>query len=352
MSVGSVTSTPVQQPRMDAPVAPVETLESQQVAQPQAPESTPESEDAYEEAPVDRYGLSNAAQPLSTGGNANGPGSPGYVSGVPTMDHGQQVCDPHLGQRPLLENGQWHGGEILNRLSQLDTMGGRRGTRYDESRCGPSSTLASAVMAGQDATAGIADRLASRVTNARDRRDLEGIRDRIRGGTATNDDLSRLQDAMLRRYAASPRDGMTTGEVSRMQRELCPGTQFAADGASVVNGGERLVRNGGTETLEHGSATVDRLASMRPGESVTMFVDTDRPGSPGHNNVNHFVQAGRDQDGRLYVYDPYPRANQPNLIYQDQNPAAFEHYTTGGMGLTPPGQRPVNVIAGGTVSHP
>ncbi|MBI2568363.1 MAG: hypothetical protein HYV63_15175 [Candidatus Schekmanbacteria bacterium] len=313
---------------------------------------------ATESAFTDSYESSTnlgevGATSRSTGGDVGGPGSPDYAPSDPSLDHNRQVCDPQLSQRPAFEpGGQWDGGQILNRLSQLDTIRGPRGPQYDETRCGPSSTLSSAIMAGPEATANVADRLASHTTNAANRRDIEGIRDRVRDGSASTGDLSRLQDHMLRQYAANPRDGMTTAEVTRMQQELMPNVQLDPNGETRTADGVRATPRPG-HTVEEPGRTVDRVTNLRPGESFSMFVDTDRPGRPGFNDPNHYVQVGRDQNGELYVYDPYPRGNQPNLVYQNRDPAAFEHYTTGGMGVNPnvPGISRVNIVAGGTVSH-
>jgi hypothetical protein len=81
-----------------------------------------------------------------------------------------------------------------------------------------------------------------------------------------------------------------------------------------------------------------------------MFVNTT-----GDNvNGNHYVAAGKDSQGRSYVYDPYPRSNQPNILFQDRNAGAYNHYVDGGMGQTGTQQGSkirVNVLTGGTLSY-
>jgi hypothetical protein len=64
----------------------------------------------------------------------------------------------------------------------------------------------------------------------------------------------------------------------------------------------------------------------------------DQQSSSGyHGSFNHAVLYGSDQTGRQYVYDPFPKTNQPQLIYADEKPQAYETYAGGGLGVSLPG---------------
>lgn len=281
--------------------------------------------------------------------------TPEYVSD-PTLDHNAQQCNPRLSEQRLVPPcGKWDGAHILNSQSQLET-GEPSFVNNQESRCGPSSTLGAAVMAGPGATARLTERVAAGATDKRMQQYLGEIRNRIIDGTATRQDLSRLQEEMYRQNngyeQVTGEKGLDFNDVTDMQSLLGDRTRF--DPVSPKEQvdpifGPRYTPSQG-HTKEGPGRTGERISHLGKGESFTLHVDT----TGTNKDVNHFVQVGKDGSGRAYVYDPYPRANQANVIYQDENPDAFKHYTGGSMGIgytdNAGRARKANVVAGGTVS--
>jgi len=274
--------------------------------------------------------------------NFNG-GNPTYFNS-PGLDHNRQVCDANLSSRRLVGfDGKWDGGSILNAQSQLDTLGTDQNSQ--QNRCGPSSLVAGAVMAGPQATARMAERLAGVTQNPEDARHLQEVRDRLNNGTATHGDLSTLQDIAYRKYNTDGSAGMSDQEITAMQRDLAGNVQFDPVGNSNTPTGQRAVPHQG-KVVEEPGRTLERIDGLQNGQSFTMGVDTNADG-----NMNHWVQVGVDNQGRRYVYDPYPAGNQPHVSYprSDGSVGPYERYTEGDMAPIAPGNIPVNPIGGGTV---
>ncbi|MCA9794615.1 MAG: hypothetical protein KC910_22560 [Candidatus Eremiobacteraeota bacterium] len=273
--------------------------------------------------------------------SSNGSGGPQHVSD-PTLDHNRQICDPNLSDRRLVgADGQWDGGTILNAQSQLDT----HGTSGQESRCGPSSMIGGAVMAGPEATARVAERLSANASPEEAER-LRGVRDRLLDGTATHGDISTLQESAYNRYNTNGTAGMDASEMTSMQKDLAGSVRFDPVGNTTTDtGGERAVPEQG-KVVEEPGRTFDRIDNLKNGESFSMGVDTN-----GDGQMNHWVQVGRDDKGRNYVYDPYPAANQPHVSHPDPDGdvGPYENYTEGYMGAVAPDGRQVNVVGGGAV---
>ena len=274
----------------------------------------------------------------TNGGNAN----PGYISS-PGLDHNRQVCDQNLSDRPLVgSDGRWNGGTILNAQSQLDTAGSPSASQ--ENRCGPSSLVAGAVMSGPGATARMAERL-SAGASPEDSERLQGVRDRLANGTATHGDLSTMQEMAYQRYNTDGSAGMTDTEITAMQRDLAQSVRFDPVGNNTNDAGQRVVPHTG-KVVEEPGRTLERVDGLQNGESFTMGTDTNNDG-----NMNHWVQVGRDDQGRSYVYDPYPAANQAHVSYpsSDGSVGPYERYTEGHYGPVAPGNVVVNPVGGGTV---
>ncbi len=275
---------------------------------------------------------------------------PHYTSD-PTLDHNNQNCNPTLSDQPLVGPGEkWDGAKILNAQSQLETTD-PDWANNQQSRCGPSAVLGSAVMQGPGATARVAERLATRVQDKSTQSALLGIRDRVNNGTATHEDLSHLQQAMYDQYHTPGTDpGLSPDELTSMQQDLCDHADVppAKDDTNLF--GERAA-DGTSQIVEQPGRTPGELAGLKNGQSMVMFVNT----SGDHKAVNHYVAIGKDSSGRSYVYDPYPRDNHTNVVYQDQDDKGYGHYVDGSAGqdVTPQGGRPtrVNVFAGGVVSY-
>ena len=331
MSIGSVSNTP----------APTQTR----------PASQTQARTQVTDASGDRFTPSQSSNPgiydrrtLQAAGAGSGSG-PAYLNS-PGLDHNRQVCDPQLSNQPLVaQGGRWNGSNILNAQSQLDTVGSPQASQ--QNRCGASSVLAGAVMSGPEATARVAERLGAGSQNPEEIARLNAVRDRLLDGTATHADLSTLQDTAYNRYNSDGQSGLTTAEMTAMQRDLAGNVQFDAVGNTNTASGDRAVPRQG-HVVEESGRTLDRIDGLRNGQSFTMGVDTDNDGK-----FNHWVQVGRDQDGNSYTYDPYPAGNQPHISRPDPNGnvGPYERYTEAHMGEQAGGNYGrVNVIGGGTTS--
>jgi hypothetical protein len=236
----------------------------------------------------------------TVGSGSGGDGPPEYSSdpGASSLDHVDQECDPNLSKSPVSENGTWDAEKILSNLSQLETTPDVDSDAR-KSRCAAASLLAAATITGPDAVNDLITRLESEVKSPQLKQELADISQRLQDGSATLLDLSRVQEIMKQRFAPGNKVGMDGAQIAAMQKALANST---------------------SPTTNH---LIDRIVALSPGQSFTMAVDTD-----GDGLVNHATQVGRDASGRIFLYDPWPRDNQPGLIYQDEHPAAFEHYTT------------------------
>ncbi|HEY3999893.1 MAG TPA: hypothetical protein VGO93_13550, partial [Candidatus Xenobia bacterium] len=153
--------------------------------------------------------------------------APHYTSD-PTLDHNQLTCDPQLSEQRLVGPCQtWDGARILNAQSQLET-GEPATANNQESRCGPSAVLGTAIMQGPEATAGLADRLAGQVDDRHTKSAISDIGSRLRDGSATHEDLSHLQQAMYDQYHIPGADpGLTADDMTAMEQDLCPHVDVA-----------------------------------------------------------------------------------------------------------------------------
>ncbi|MBT9582448.1 hypothetical protein IV102_03795 [bacterium] len=253
------------------------------------------------------------------------------------------------GAQRLAEPGQkWNGTQILNGQTQL-SKDDPSNEHEQANRCGPSAVLASAVMAGPDATGRMVDRLANKTQDAEEKAELAQIKARIADGTATHKDLSQVQHVMYRNYhEAGTAPGVTTGQVAQMQKDLNDDTKpnskladwIGPDGTSF-----RRTSQDGSHVEESPDRLKSRVSGLQPGQSFVQFVDPDG----GNDKLRHFVLIGKDKDGRTYVYDPGAKTNQPQVVYQSERPQAFDHYVGGDMGVNDGGVR-TQVVAGGVAT--
>lgn len=280
------------------------------------------------------------------GGGQPAAATPNYVDDG-SMDTAGHQCRDFANEPLVPKGGNWNGAQILSRVSQLETNE-PSSANDQERRCGQAAVLAGAVMAGPDATARLVERLADspQVSDPRERMDLYGLRQRILDGTATHGDLSRLQQYMYQAYSraagGTDADGMTVMEQDLADKTDVPPEQNTIGPDATLSNGEGLTR-------ETPTATRHRVGSLKNGQSFVLNVKMD----PKEDEVHHFVTVGRDQAGRTYVYDPYPRLNQPNIIYQDKDSEAFNHYTDGSVAMSATNNNVpthVNTLEGGTMT--
>jgi peptidoglycan hydrolase-like protein with peptidoglycan-binding domain len=259
--------------------------------------------------------------------------------------------------------------EIVGRWTQ--NAHGVRGTHSGE-RCGPTSLLAGALLQGADVAAGVLDKTAAgagqRLVDG-EKRELQKIAERLRGHTATFDDLSRAGDLLYRaaktrttmQYALQNTPALAelgSAKVARMnelaalgtaltepqRRELSgllsramerdvdvrivdgphggktvmvdyrPGFGATHEGLDVQElrhaaGAGGLVAQGiGYDTSSHFSAG-KTLGYLKPGESAVLQL----AGDPASNQADHYVTIGILADGRPYVYNPDPAQGDNTL---------------------------------------
>ncbi|MBS2035048.1 hypothetical protein JST97_08665 [bacterium] len=243
-------------------------------------------------------------------------------------------------------DGKWNGADILNSQTQLS----KDDPSYkaeQQNRCGPSAVLASQVMKGPQATGDLVGKLAGKVADQEGKDELMAIQARIKEGQATHEDLSRVQHYMYKQYhEPGQKPGLTTSQLTQMETDLTGGINKET-GLADFDGGKSFRttakdRSGVEESPDKMKA---RLENLKPGQSFVQFVDTD-----GDNKFNHYVLMGKDANGRSYSYDPMPKTNQPQVIYQDTRPQAYGAYADGSMGIQEADGSRGQAMAGGTLN--
>jgi hypothetical protein len=210
----------------------------------------------------------------------------------------------------------WNSEEILSKLTQVDESGT---TFTDEVRCGANSVLAVAVTKGPLTTESFArgvmlnalHQFEDKKLAAAKRQTGKDVYDKIwpaiRGvgnGTATYGDLSLI--AHYAKVAMSEKaDSSTTGhEVGAM--------------AALV-GGLRT----SSEPIQDKEHFAMFSRNLKKGESYIVLAGTNvlAEGVKTRNldQTNHYVVLGRDANGKMFLYDPYPRVGAQLLRSGDPN---------------------------------
>ncbi|MEA2132339.1 MAG: hypothetical protein QOC68_248 [Solirubrobacteraceae bacterium] len=217
---------------------------------------------------------------------------------------------------PGKQEGGWNSEEILSKLTQVDESGV---TFTDPVRCGANSVLAVAITRGPLATEAWArgimlNALAQSEDKAlpSDRRTTgkdvylliwPAIR-AVGNGTATYGDLS-----LIAHYAkvvmSEKASSSTTGhEVAAM--------------AAILGG----MRESG-EPIQDKEQFSMFARDLKRGNSYILLVGTNvlAPGVMSRNlgQVNHYVVLGKDANGKVFLYDPYPRVGAQLLRSSDPN---------------------------------
>lgn len=208
----------------------------------------------------------------------------------------------------------WDSLEILSKLTQVDESAA---TFTDEVRCGANSVLAVAITRGPLDTEAFARGIMLNALGqsrsavvASDRRQAMGdaylqIWPAIRAvgnATATYGDLS-----LIAHYAKVVMSEKATAQTT--------GHEVAAM-AALLGG---MVESGAPIEDEEQFAMFAR--NLKRGESYILLVGTNilQPGVMSRNlgQVNHYVVLGRDQAGKVFLYDPYPRVGTQLLRQGD-----------------------------------
>jgi hypothetical protein len=217
---------------------------------------------------------------------------------------------------PGKQEGGWNAEEILSKLTQVDESAT---TFTDPVRCGANSVLAVAITRGPLATESFARGImlnalaqSENKSLAADRRKTGGdvyllIWPAIRAvgnGTATYGDLS-----LIAHYAkvvmSEKADSSTTGhEVAAM--------------AALLGG----MRESG-EPIQDKEQFSMFARDLKRGDSYILLVGTNvlAPGVMTRNlsQVNHYVVLLKDANGKVFLYDPYPRVGTQLLRSTDPN---------------------------------
>jgi hypothetical protein len=215
---------------------------------------------------------------------------------------------------PGEQSSGWDALEILSKLTQVDESAA---TFTDEVRCGANSVLAVAITRGPLATEAFArgvmlnalSQSKSAVVKA-DRRQAMGdayqqIWPAIRAvgnGTGTYGDLS-----LIAHYAKVVMSEKATAQTT--------GHEVAAM-AALLGG---MAESGAPIEDKEQFAMFAR--SLKAGESYIVLAGTNilQPGVMSRNldQVNHYVVLGRDEAGKVFLYDPYPRVGSQLLRQGD-----------------------------------
>jgi hypothetical protein len=217
---------------------------------------------------------------------------------------------------PGKQDGGWNSEEILSKLTQVDESGV---TFTDAVRCGANSVLAVAITRGPLATESWARGIMLKALAQGEDKSLAADKRQtgkdvyqliwpairaVGNGTATYGDLS-----LIAHYAkvvmSEKADSSTTGhEVAAM--------------AAMLGG----MRESG-EPIQDKEQLAMFARGLKRGDSFILLVGTNvlAPGVMTRNlsQVNHYVVLGKDQGGKVFLYDPYPRVGVQLLRSGDPN---------------------------------
>jgi hypothetical protein len=209
--------------------------------------------------------------------------SPAVTTASPLgVSYGEQ---PVAGDKePIFSKGKLNREAVVNRLTQYDQSGK---TFSDADRCGAAAAIASAIMAnGQK---GLQDLLSS-VRGALTETEAAGLNEvekRIRAGTATFGDLGKLADALQQAYATP--DSKSGGRLGILDADLLS-----------------LYKDAG---MRPPAKTGDPHTIFKPGQSWPIALRLP-------DGSDHWIVAGKDAQGKVFVYDPLPTPGQPQLHYE------------------------------------
>ena len=217
---------------------------------------------------------------------------------------------------PGKQESGWNSEEILSKLTQVDESGL---TFTDPVRCGANAVLAVAITRGPLATEGFARGIMLKaLAQGEDKALAAGKRQTgkevyqliwpairaVGNGTATYGDLS-----LIAHYAkvvmSEKADSSTTGhEVGAM---------------AALLGGMRT----SSEPLQDKEHLAMFARDLKRGESYILLVGTNVIGEDvktrNLDQVNHYVVLGKDSNGKVFLYDPYPRVGTQLLRSSDPN---------------------------------
>lgn len=204
---------------------------------------------------------------------------------------------------PLPQNGQ----EILSNMSQLN--GGN--VEAGNERCGATSLIAGAI--AKNGPQGAADLARSLAAEAKKNKKPDQAK--IYTQIATN-----LSDPKTATYGELGRLAKTIHNDKSQGADALSAQQIAAANKAVGNDipgfvqEKQIVAKDGSHPIAESYGNVDK---MDKGQSWPAKIAVN-----GSKEGNHWVQMGKDKDGRVFVYDPMPKKGEPQIIYRDQDEAS------------------------------
>lgn len=230
----------------------------------------------------------------------------------------------------------WDGKEILGKLTQVDgykdlATAGYRHTDSDEFRCGPTTVMASSVLAGPGAVGRLCDRVMPMGITA-----LNGAQAQMqqgrRGATERFNELAKSVISLWLVKFKLDTAQATYGDLSIMGHALKVIVTGSAAAATKVGHMGTLAEASG-KSLQIRQPVGDKKAmetyldTLQPGECYHVLVDSDRrPANapvPHTKEQNHWVtiicEAGSDpKNPTILLYDPYPK-DGPQYRYRDKS---------------------------------
>ncbi|MFT3839924.1 MAG: hypothetical protein QM723_23255 [Myxococcaceae bacterium] len=308
------------------------------VAPPSAPPAKPAGAgDAFQTAP--------AAKPPLADGNYGVSNQKGGLPSASGRISDAEWADP---------------AKLMAKLTQYPH--GKRDTQ-SEATCGPSNVLGAAMLSGgPDAAAQVMkDAASSSTLTAKEKTELTDISDRVKGHTATFEDLNKAQELMYRsahtRVSAGDAvdQAIDSGKLKPKEvKELKAALQAERDAADDPMKSdpknqetiEKLVGKAFGETVHVSSGYVDisakrhatdigglgddELGKLAGAKSTNVSVGVDflkevgklAPGQAltvrlgaqhGEVSADHYVTVGRRKDGSFYIYNPDPSKGDATL---------------------------------------
>ena len=213
---------------------------------------------------------------------------------------------------PLYNEGHWQGNTLLEGITQVD---GNDATVYDDTRCAAQSMVGAAMISGPDAVKTLAQNMRSAY-----RRDAQKL--------GARDDLSPREEQRLNNLQT--REKILQGITSRVDTQnvtvddmhLLAEQYYAIFGDSSGTDHTVIPRMMERAGFQKVSNPDPGNISLGADEYAVLRVDTD-----GDNTANHAAVCTYDaQSDQLVIYDPWPRSDESQLIYQNDEPERFRSY--------------------------
>ncbi len=245
----------------------------------------------------------------------------------PDLDYNEELHEEEqeTGELPFArqdgDEGGWDADEILSRMVQVDNQTPTPGN--DVNACTSMAIFATNVQEGPESVSSVVEDLIARNDGPRvviqevspehetndvaGETDLEAILQRIQERTATYEDL---------------RDVARCSQILT-QRDDNPVTTPPEANTAGDLGDNDIVETGGASSREEHSGVGDMeslvsdMESSSDTQAYILSVRTTHEETTDENSVRHSVTLGRTPDGRVYLYDSWPRSGSQMLFFDD-----------------------------------